>query len=100
MADVDIGTVLTEGLTEGTIEKRRIAEAMLDGMLEKYGVEGEVKDQLVAAIKDYADGIYGDVYDMAIQAGAELGDMRGYRKAMDEAENVAAGMIAASLMKC
>ena len=99
MANVDIATVLTEGLTEGTIEKRRIAEAVLDEVLKKYSVDEEVKDKLLVAIRDYADGIYDDVYDMAIQAGAELGDMRGYRKAMDEAEDVAAGMIAASLMK-
>ncbi|SEH35236.1 hypothetical protein [Selenomonas sp. KH1T6] len=51
------------------------------------------------ALSGYADGIYDDVYGMAIQAGAELGDMRGYMKAVDEAEDVVAGMLAEALMK-
>lgn len=72
---------------------------MLGEMFEKYGVPEEEQCKLLKVLKDYVEGIYGDVYDMAIQAGAELGDMRGYKMAMDEAEDVVTGMIVTTLMK-
>ena len=81
------------------MESRRLSEAMLEEMFEKYGVPEEQQRKLAKALRDYAEGIYGDIYDMAIQAGAELGDIRGYKMAMDEAEDVAAQMIATILMK-
>jgi len=96
---IDIGTVLTEGLTEKTIDKMKRAEAMLGKMFEKYNLAEDDQRQLTEALQEYAEGIYGDVYDMALKAGAELGDMRGYRMAMAEAEDVAAGMLAEVLAK-
>lgn len=36
---------------------------------------------------------------MALNAGAELGDIRGYRQAMDEAEEVAAEMLVTAMIK-
>ena len=96
---LDISTSLKEGLSQGTMESRRLSEVMLEEMFEKYGVPEEQQRKLVKSLRAYAEGIYGDVYDMAIQAGAELGDIRGYKMAMDEAEDVAAQMIATTLMK-
>ena len=99
MKQIDIGTVLTEGLTEKTIDKMKRAEAMLGEVFEKYNLAEDDQRQLTEVLQEYAEGIYGDVYDMALKAGAELGDMRGYRKATDEAKEVAAVMIAATMMK-
>ena len=96
---LDISTSLKEGLSQGTIESRRLSEAMLEEMFKKYGVPKEQQLKLAKALRDYAEGIYDDVYDMALRAGAELGDIRGYKMAMDEAEDVAAQMIATTLMK-
>ena len=96
---LDISTSLKEGLSQGTMESRRLSEVMLEEMFEKYGVPEEQQRKLAKALRDYAEGIYGDIYDIAIQAGAELGDMRGYMKAVDEAEDVAAQMIATTFMK-
>ena len=99
MEKVDISTALREGLSEKTMKSQKKAEAMLAEMFEKYSVSEDEQRRLVKALSGYADGIYDDVYGMAIQAGAELGDMRGYMKAVDEAEDVAAGMLAEDLMK-
>ena len=99
MERIDISTTLEEGISKGTLIKRKLSEDMLGAMFEKYKVSGEEQQKLIEALRDYAEGIYGDVYDMALKAGAELGDIRGYKMAVDEAEDVAAGMIATTLMK-
>ena len=99
MEQVEISTDLKEGLSEKTLGHKKIAEAILEEIFEKYGVAEDEQRRLVEALSGYAEGIYGDVYDMALKAGAELGDMRGYRMAMDEAEDVAVGMLAEAMAK-
>ncbi len=99
MEKIDISTTLSEGLTESTMKAQADAGELLAKLFKKYGVSAEEKEKLVAAIREYADGIYSDVYDMALDAGAELGDIRGYRQAMDEAEEAAAEMLVTAMIK-
>ena len=99
MEKIDISTTLSEGLTESTMKAQAAAGELLAKLFKKYGVSAEEKEKLVAAIREYADGIYSDVYDMALDAGAELGDIRGYRQAMDEAEEAAEMLVTAMIKK-
>lgn len=99
MEKIDISTTLSEGLTDGTMNAQAAAEDLLAKLFKKYGASAEEKEKLVAAIREYVDGVYTDIYDMALDAGAELGDIRGYRQAMDKAEEVAAEMLVKAMIK-
>ena len=99
MEKIDISLTLREGLTESTVSAQVAVAELLARLFKKYDVSAEEKGKLVAAIREYADGIYSDVYDMALDAGAELGDIRGYRQAMDEAEEAAAEMLVTAMIK-
>ena len=66
MEKVDISTALREGLSEKTLKRRKRAETLLAEMFEKYGVAEDEQRRLVKSLSGYAEGIYDDVYGMAI----------------------------------
>ena len=98
MNKVDIKTMLTEGLTENTSELRSVAESLLDDLFRQYDVPEKQRKMVVTSLQEYGNGVYADTYDMALHAGAELGDIRGYKMAMEEAEDIAAEMLVTSML--
>lgn len=99
MDKVDIKTALGEGLTEQTGKLRTEAEALLEELFRQYSVSEIQQEKVVAALRAYVDGVHADGYGVGLSAGAELGDIRGYKKAMEEAEDAAAEMIVTAIMK-
>ena len=98
MGKVDIRTALSEGLTEKTDKARGEAESLLEELFGQFNVLEKQQKMVTEALQRYVDGVYADVYDVALHAGAELGDIRGYKMAMEEAEDVAAKMLVTTMI--
>ncbi|SDO94522.1 hypothetical protein [Selenomonas ruminantium] len=99
MDKVGIKTTLREGLTEQTGKAMAEAEDLLEELFGQYNVPEKKQEKVVAALRAYVDGVHADGYGVGLSAGAELGDIRGYKKAMEEAEDAAAEMIVTAIMK-
>lgn len=92
--DIDLRPVLdNESCGEATEESRKKCEEKLRTLFEKYGVSEDDGFTVANSILDYIQHAMDDTYDVALKGGAELGEMKGYKSAMDEAK-MAAGQMA------
>lgn len=83
---------------EKTQESRLRCEQNLRELFKKYNVS-EDGFKVASSILEYIENLSLDAYDVALTGGAELGELKGYKAAMDEAEEAAAKISAANIMK-
>ena len=84
---------------EKTQESRFRCEQNLRELFKKYNVSEEDGFKVASSILEYIENLSLDAYDVALTGGAELGELKGYKAALDEAEEVAVKMSAANIMK-
>lgn len=97
---VDLRPVLDQEYWNDDTEKtRKECEANLKELFAKYNVSEEDGFKVANGIVAYLEHALNDTYDTALEGGAELGEMKGYKGAIDEAEEAMARITAANLVK-
>ncbi len=97
---VDLRPVLDQEYWNDDTEKtRKECEANLKELFTKYKVSEEDGFKVANGIVAYLEHALNDTYDTALEGGAELGEMKGYKGAIDEAEEAMARITAANLVK-
>ncbi|SDZ76671.1 hypothetical protein [Selenomonas ruminantium] len=97
---IDLRPVLDqEYWNEDTEQKRKDCEANLKELFAKYNVSEEDGFKVANGIVDYLEHALNDTYDTALEGGAELGEMKGYKNAVDEAEEAVARIMVSNLVK-
>lgn len=74
-------------------------EDNLRELFDKYDVSEEDGFKVADGIFAYLGNALNDAYDTALTGGAELGKLKGYKGAIDEAEEAMARITAANLVK-
>ena len=97
---VDLRPVIDqEYWNEDTEQKRKDCEANLKELFDKYNVSEEDGFKVANGIVAYLEHALNDTYDTALEGGAELGEMKGYKSAIDEAEEAMARITVSNLVK-
>ena len=97
---IDLRPVLDqEYWNEDTEQKRKDCEANLKELFDKYNVSEEDGFKVANGIVAYLEHALNDTYDTAFEGGAELGEMKGYKSAIDEAEEAMVRITASNLVK-
>ena len=98
--EIDLSPALDQEFCRGKTEESRLrCEQNLSELFEKYNVSEEDGFKLANSFLEYIENLSNDTYDIVLNGGAELGELKGYKIAMDEAENAAAKITAANIMK-
>ncbi len=97
---VDLRPLLDQEYWNEETEKSRLkCEANLKDLFAKYNVSEEDGFKVANGIVAYLEHALNDTYDTALEGGAELGELKGYKGALDEAEEAMARITASSLVK-
>ena len=97
---IDLRPVLDqEYWNEATEESRLKCEANLKELFAKYDVSEEDGFKVANGIVTYLEHALNDTYDTALEGGAELGEIKGYKNAINEAEEAMARITAGNLVK-
>lgn len=97
---IDLRPVLDqEYWNEATEESRLKCESNLRELFAKYNVSEEDGFKVVNGILAYLENALNDTYDTALAGGAELGELKGYKGAIEEAEEAMARITASNLVK-
>ena len=97
---VDLRPVLDqEYWNDDTEQTRKDCEANLKELFAKYNVSEEDGFKVANGIVTYLEHALNDTYDTALEGGAELGEIKGYKSAIDEAEEAMARITANNLVK-
>lgn len=87
--EIDLRTELHDELcSKETDESRRRCESDLQRIFEQYKVFDEDRKVLLKALRGYIEGIATDNYDAGLNAGMELGRIKGYKVAQDDAKEM------------
>ena len=98
--EVDLRPVLDQEYWNDDTEKtRKDCEANLKELFTKYNVSEEDGFKVANGIVAYLEHVLNDTYDTALEGGAELGEMKGYKTAVDEAEEAVARIMVSNLVK-
>lgn len=97
--NINIQTGLQSLAGSKTRGLQKNCESFLSQLQEWYGISDRDMGFFVAFLKDYTESFAGDAYDTGMQAGVELGKDAGYKKAVDEAQDVLADDIAEQFAK-
>jgi len=97
--DINITNGLQSIAGVKTKSLQKNCESFLSQLQEWYGISDRDMEFFAAFLKDYTESFVGDAYDTGMQAGVELGKDAGYKKAVDEAQNVLADDIAKQFAK-
>ena len=98
--EVDLRPVLDQEYWNDDTEKtRKDCEANLKELFTKYNVSEEDGFKVANGIVAYLEHALNDTYDTALEGGAELGEMKGYKTAVDEAEEAVARIMVSNLVK-
>ena len=84
---------------EDTEQTRKDCEANLNELFAKYNVSEEDAFNVANGIVAYLEHALNDTYDTALEGGAELGEMKGYKNAVDEAEEAVTRIMVSNLVK-
>lgn len=84
---------------EDTEKSRHKCEANLMELFAKYDVSEEDGLKVANGILAYLENALNDTYDTALTGGAELGELKGYKDAIEEAEDAIARITATNLDK-
>ena len=97
---VDLRPVLDqEYWNEDTENTRKNCEANLKELFAKYNVSEEDGFKVANGIVAYLEHALNDTYDTALEGGAELGEIKGYKNAINEAEEAMARITAGNLVR-
>ena len=97
---VDLRPVLDqEYWNDDTEQSRKECEDNLKELFAKYNVSEEDGFKLVNGIVAYLEHALNDTYDTALEGGAELGEIKGYKNAINEAEEAMARITAGNLVR-
>ncbi len=97
---IDLRPVLDqEYWNDDTEQTRKDCEINLRELFAKYNVSEEDGFKVANGIVAYLEHALNDTYDTALEGGAELGEMKGYKTAIDEAEEFMARITASNLVK-
>lgn len=97
---IDLRPALDQECWNEDTEKSRLkCEAVLRELFAKYDVSEEDGFKVANGILAYLENALNDTYDTALTGGAELGELKGYKGAIDEAEEAMARITAANLVK-
>ena len=97
---VDLRPVLDqEYWNDDTEQTRKECESNLKELFAKYNVSEEDGFKVANGIVAYLEHALNDTYDTALEGGAELGEMKGYKGAIEEAEEAMARITASNLVK-
>ena len=97
---IDLRPVLDqEYWNEDTEKIRKECEANLKELFAKYNVSEEDGFKVANGITAYLEHALNDTYDTALEGGAELGEIKGYKSAIDEAVEAMARITASNLVK-
>ena len=97
---IDLRPVLDqEYWNEDTENTRKNCEANLKELFAKYNVSEEDGFKITNGIVTYLEHALNDTYDTALEGGAELGEIKGYKNAINEAEEAMARITAGNLVK-
>ena len=100
MKEIDLRPALDqEYWNEDTENTRKNCEANLKELFAKYNVSEEDGFKVANGIVAYLEHALNDTYDTALEGGAELGEMKGYKSAIDEAEEAMARITAGNLVR-
>ena len=97
---VDLRPLLDqEYWNDDTEQTRKDCEANLKELFAKYNVSEEDGFKVANGIVTYLEHALNDTYDTALESGAELGEIKGYKNAINEAEEAMAHITAGNLVK-
>ena len=97
---IDLRPVLDqEYWNEDTEQTRKDCEANLKELFAKHNVSEEDGFKVANGIVAYLEHALNDIYDTALEGGAELGKIKGYKNAINEAEEAMARITAGDLVK-
>jgi len=97
---IDLRPVLDqEYWNEETEQNRKECEKNLRELFAKYNVSEEDGVKVANGIVAYLEHALNDTYDTALEGGAELGEIKGYKNAIHEAEEAMARITAGNLVK-
>ena len=97
---IDLRPVLDqEYWNEDTEKIRKDCEANLKELFVKYKVSEEDGFKVANGFVAYLEHALNDTYDTVLKGGAELGELKGYKSAIDEAEEAMARITAGNLVK-
>ena len=97
---VDLRPVIDqEYWNDDTEQSRKECEDNLKELFAKYNVSEEDGFKLANGIVAYLEHALNDTYDTALEGGAELGEIKGYKNAINEAEEAMARITAGNLVK-
>lgn len=97
---IDLRPVLDqEYWNKDTEQTREECEANLKELFAKYNVSEEDRFKVSNGIVAYLEHALNDTYDIALEGGAKLGELKGYKSAIDEAEEAMARITASNLVK-
>lgn len=97
---IDLRPVLDQEYWNDDTEKNRVeCEANLKELFAKYNVSEEDGIKVANGIVAYLEHALNDTYDAALEGGAELGEIKGYKNAINEAEEAMAHITAGNLVK-
>ena len=97
---IDLRPVLDqEYWNEETEQNRKECEKNLRELFAKYNVSEEDGVKVANGIVTYLEHALNDTYDTALEGGAELGEIKGYKNAINEAEEAMARITAGNLVK-
>jgi hypothetical protein len=97
---IDLRPVLDQEYWNEDTEKSRLkCEANLRELFAKYNVSVEDGFKVANGILTYLENALNDTYDTALIGGAELGELKGYKGAIEEAEEAMARITASNLVK-
>lgn len=100
MKEIDLRPALDqEYWNEDTEQTRKDCEANLKELFAKYNVSEEDGIKVANGIVAYLEHALNDTYDTALEGGAELGEIKGYKNAIIEAEEAMAHITAGNLVK-
>lgn len=97
--DIKIQTGLQALAGGKTKHLQKNCEGFLSQLQEWYGISDRDMAFFVAFLTDYTESFAGDAYDTGMQAGVEMGKDAGYKKAVDEAQDVLTDDIAKQFAK-
>ena len=97
---IDLRPVLDqEYWNEETEQNRKECEKNLRELFAKYNVSEEDGVKVANGIVAYLEHALNDTYDIALEGGAERGERKGYKNAINEAEEAMARITAGNLVK-
>ena len=100
MLEIDLSPALDHEFCRGKTEESRLRyEQNLRELFKKYNVSEEDGFKLANSFLEYIENLSNDTYDIALNGGAELGELKGDKAAMDEAEDAAAKITVTNIMK-